>query len=68
MLYKRQKCAFKNCKVRLELYQTFITCKCKKNFCSVHRIEHECNECIIQSQLDLEKQLQPCIAPKLDII
>lgn len=42
---KRNKCAYEGCKKKLQLYEKEIVCKCKKNFCFIHRMPtaHVCS-------------------------
>ena len=42
---KKKRCFFKGCKVKLSFIDKQMTCKCKHNFCKIHRplSSHKCS-------------------------
>ena len=53
----KNRCAFEGCKKKLNL--ATVTCKCKKRFCGIHRLQNKHN-CPIINTFDKQQLMQKC--------
>ena len=66
----KQVCACKDCKNKIKLVDmTLGTCRCKKVFCTKHRLP-EAHNCEVIQRLDKDQFIEQhkCVSLKIDVI